>query len=167
MNWNNTNGCVYEYLSLTQIVAIRYCTSEKKKNPCSTFRYLGCVLQYAIFPHTPAHHALRSLSLFFHFSQDNLAPNCLETRSKNDVFFSSSEAKWRKNGPPAERPSLGIWHSPTYCRTRVYIHIFSWSSILSRGKLYFFIAGDPETNPHFGFTSTTAVVLFMLLRTSI
>ena len=69
---------IYSEAAIPQIAAIRYCTLQKKKRiSVPPFRYLGCVLQCTVFPHTPAYHTLRSLLLFFHFFLVNLAPNCL------------------------------------------------------------------------------------------
>ena len=81
------------------------------------FRYLGCELQCAVFSHTPAHHTLRSLLRFLHFFLVKLPPNCtcaFDTWSKNDVFFSPSEAKTHKNVPPPGR----LQRSPLTSRGR-------------------------------------------------
>ena len=63
------NICVSE-AAIPQIVAIWYCTHKKKiiRVPPFFFRCLGCELQCATFPHTPVHHTLGSLFLFFLFS---------------------------------------------------------------------------------------------------
>ena len=58
------NICVSE-AAIPQIVAIRYCTLEKKKISVPLFRYLGCVLQCTEFPHTAVHYTLRSLFCSF------------------------------------------------------------------------------------------------------
>ena len=94
-----TNMYVSE-AAIPQIVANRYCTHEKKIR-VPPFRYLGCVLQCAVFPHTPVHHTLRSLLLFFHFFLVNIPPKLPLKHGPNTTqFFSSSEAKPRENVPP-------------------------------------------------------------------
>lgn len=84
------------------------------------FWYLRCVLQCTIFPHTPVHHTLCSLLLFFHFSLGKSATKSHLKCPKNDVLFSSGEAKTRKKVPPAWRlqrrppgaPPAGHSHQP-------------------------------------------------------
>ena len=49
---------------IPQIVPIRYCALEKKRIRVPSFRYLGCVLQCPVFPHTPVHHTLCPLFKF-------------------------------------------------------------------------------------------------------
>ena len=71
------------------------------------FRYLGCVLQCAVFSHSPVHHTLGSLSPFVDFFSINLAPNCSWNMVNKRRFFSSSEAKSRKN-----EPAVGRLHRP-------------------------------------------------------
>ena len=90
--------------AISQIVrVIRFGTSNLFLNHVPPFRYLGCVLQCAVFPHTSVHHTLRSRLLSLRFSQSIYHQIAFETWSQNDVIFSSREAKKRKNVPPAGR----------------------------------------------------------------
>ena len=87
--------------AIPHIGAIRYCTLQKiLRIRVPTFRYLGGVLQCTAFPHTPAHHTLRSRLPFFHFSWSIYHQIAFETRP---VTFSSGEAKSRETVPPAGR----------------------------------------------------------------
>ena len=54
--------------AIPQIVAIRYCAHLKKKIiRVPPFRYLGWVLQCAVFPHTPVHDTLARFCSFSFF----------------------------------------------------------------------------------------------------
>ena len=55
--------------AIPQIQTIRYCTikKKKKKSVSHLFRYLGCVLQCAVFPHTPVHDTLARFCSFSFF----------------------------------------------------------------------------------------------------
>ena len=80
--WNDIDGCdmnmCISEAAIPQIVAIRYCTLRTFFSiRVPPFRYLGCVLQCAVFPHTSVHHTLRSLFLFFNFYLVNVPPSCL------------------------------------------------------------------------------------------
>ena len=71
--------------------------------------YLVCVLQCAVFPHTPVHHALCSLLLFLHFFLGQSATKLhLKKGPKTTSFFSPSEAKTRKTVPTAGRLQRGL-----------------------------------------------------------
>ena len=89
---------MYSGAAIPQIVAIRCCT-HKKNVP--HFRYLGCVLQYAVIPNTPVH-TLRSPLLFSHFPQSTTKLPLIHG-PKATYFSNCSETKSRKNGPPAGR----------------------------------------------------------------
>ena len=80
--WNDIDGCdmnmCISEAAIPQIVAIRYCTLRTFFSiRVPPFRYLGCVLQCAVFPQTCAHHVLRSLLLFFQCSLVSLPINSL------------------------------------------------------------------------------------------
>ena len=96
--------------AIPQIEAIRYCTVRKKRIRVPPFRYLGYVLQRAVFrfvlmvtckdfPHTPVHHNIYTslaFALFPFYLKSIYHQIAFETRSKHDICFSSSEAKSRK-----------------------------------------------------------------------
>ena len=100
------NMYVFEAV-IPQIEAILCCTPKNKRIRIPHFRCIDSVPQCAVFPHTPAHRTLRSLLLFFHFFLVNLHLVAFEIWSISDVFFSSSEAKSRKNVLPAGRLQRG------------------------------------------------------------
>ena len=59
--------------AIPQIVAIQYGTFRTHfRIRVPPFRYLGCVLQCAVFPHTLVYHTVRSLLLLFQFFLVNL-----------------------------------------------------------------------------------------------
>ena len=116
----NTNMDVPE-AAIPQIVAIRYCAHLKKRIRVPPFRYLGCVLQCAVFPHTSAHHTLRSLLLFFHFSLVKIYHQVdFETRSKNKLFLALVKPNPVKtclrqgasSGPPSPAGRGGVAAKP-------------------------------------------------------
>ena len=118
---------------IPQIVAIRYCTLKKKRTHVPPFRYLGCVLQCAVFPHTPVHHTLRSLfkfALFSFFLRQSTTKLPLKHGPKTTHFLAllsiNSESKspsgGASGGPPlpagggvATKPRpVSHWSGPVY-----------------------------------------------------
>ena len=96
--------------AIPQIAAIRYCTLPQKNRIrvppfCSVSRLRAAVCR--ISAHSCPSYTSLAFALFIFFLKSIYHQIAFETRSKHDVFFSSSEAKSRRNVPPAGRLQRG------------------------------------------------------------
>ena len=94
--------------ALPQMVAIRYCTRKTKRIRVPPFRYLGCVLQYAVLPHTPVHHSMYASLAFalFSFSPQSITKLPLKHGSKTTCFLALINYN-RVNRPSGRAPPAG------------------------------------------------------------
>ena len=103
----NTNMYVSE-AAIPQIVAIRYCTLEKKTNTCPTFsvsRLRAAVCR--ISAHSCPSYTSLAFALFSFLLIQSTTKLPLKHGPKTTYFFNSSEAKSRKNVPPPPAGASG------------------------------------------------------------
>ena len=109
--------------AVPQIAAIRYCTLEKKKNPCATFSASNlCAAMCRVSAHSCPSYTSLAFALFPFFLGQSTTKLPLKHGPKTTYFLALVKAKSRKNVPPAERlyraPPAGRFLQPGGARGR-------------------------------------------------